>query len=98
MSRRRNRAFTIIELLVVIVILGILAAILIPQLAKRPEEARQKATALQISNLKTTLNTFYIDNSRYPTTEEGFDALVNCPADLTDTWKGPYMEAVPQDA
>ena len=97
MSRTRNLAFTMIEMLVVVLIIGVLAAIVIQNLPHRVEDARDKATRLQISNLKTTLSTFYLDNSRYPTTEEGLDPLITCPADLTSSWKGPYMDEVPLD-
>ena len=96
--RRSNRfGFTMIEMLVVLLIIGVLAAIAVPPLLRHGPEAREKATRLQISNLKTALGTFYLENSRYPTTEEGLDPLVNCPADLTTTWKGPYMEELPLD-
>jgi len=98
MARTHRLGFTLIELLVVLVILGILAAIVIPPMTGRPGDSRIQATAVQISNLKTTIHTFNIDNSRFPTTEEGLDALVTCPPDLAASWKGPYIEQVPLDA
>jgi general secretion pathway protein G len=74
-----------------------LASVVVPQMMGRTADSRRKATIAEIAILKTTLSTFMIDNGRMPTTAEGLEALVECPADLTETWKGPYIERVPND-
>jgi len=86
MSRNRRRAFTLIELLLVMVIIAILAAIVVPKFAGRKEQANEAAAKQTISNIKTALDEFEIDNGRYPTTEEGLNALVTNPGNLTG-WK-----------
>ena len=97
MKRRDiRRAFTLIELLLVLVILAVLAAVVIPKLTGRVEDSRRKATIAEISNLKTALDTFEIDNGRYPMTNEGLEALVAKPAGM-DTWGGKYIDEVPTD-
>lgn len=93
---RRASAFTLIELLLVLVILAILAAVVVPKFTGRTEQARQSAAKADISNLKVALSTFETDNGRFPTTEEGLRALVEKPADLSN-WKHQYIEKVPTD-
>lgn len=86
----RARAFSLIELLLVLVILSVLAAMIMGKFVNRSEKARITATKGNISTLDTALNTFEIDNGRYPTSAEGLDALMQSPANLT-TWQGPYL-------
>jgi general secretion pathway protein G len=94
----RRGGFTLIELLLVLVILGVLAAIVVPKIAGRSEDARIKATKADISILEGQLDQFEIDCGRYPTNEEGLKALVEQPGNVTD-WKGPYVKkGVPTDA
>lgn len=93
---QRSTAFTLIELLLVMVILAILAAVVVPHFAGTSERARVTGAKTDISNLKTALSAFEIDAGRYPTTEEGLNALVTRPADVT-AWNGPYVEKVPKD-
>jgi general secretion pathway protein G len=88
----RTDAFTLIELLLVMVILVILAAVVVPKFASRGEQARQAAARTDISNLETALDTFEVDNGRYPSNEEGLASLVNAPSGLTN-WHGPYFKA-----
>jgi len=90
-------AFTLIELLLVLVILATLAAVVVPRFAKRSEQARITAARTDISNLEVALDAFEVDTGRYPTTEEGLAALVEAPLTVTG-WKGPYIKrGVPKD-
>lgn len=73
---RDERGFTLIELMVVVVILGILAGLIIPKIMGRPEEAKQLKARMQIEQLEQTLKLYYLDNGEYPTTEQGLNALV----------------------
>ena len=93
----RAAAFTLIELLLVLVILAVLAAVVVPKFTNRTEQARITAAKTDISMLSTALDTFEVDNGRYPTNEEGLEALVNAPSGATN-WKGPYIKrGVPND-
>lgn len=92
-----RRGFSLIELLLVLVILAVLAAVVAPRFASRSEQARVTAAETDISHLSTALGAFEVDNGRYPTTEEGIEALVEKPSGL-DTWRQPYIERdVPED-
>ncbi|HNQ34835.1 MAG TPA: type II secretion system major pseudopilin GspG [bacterium] len=96
-GRSGNRGFTLIELLLVLVILTILAAIVVPRYAKRSEQARITAASTDIASLEAALDLFEVDAGRYPSTEEGLEALVEVPAQL-ENWKGPYIKrGVPKD-
>ena len=92
--------FTLIEVMVVIVIIGVLAALIVPQVMSRPDEARATAARTDIASIKQALNLYKLDNYRYPTTEQGLQALVKKPsvAPLAENWKGNgYLERVPKD-
>ena len=92
-----NKGFTFIEIMLVVVIIGILAAVVLPRLTGRTEQARETAALQQIENLGVALESFYLDNKRYPTTSEGLNALVYKPANALK-WKGPYLKkGVPPD-
>lgn len=93
---KSRRGFTLIELMVVVVIIAVLAALVVPRVQKYQTEAQIGAARGQISNLSSILQKFRLDCNRYPTTEEGLSALVSQPADA-DGWKGPYLDKVPQD-
>jgi general secretion pathway protein G len=89
--------FTLIELIVVVVIIGLLAGLVLPQFIRQEEKAKLKATRAQIELLGTALDTFRLDIGRYPTTEEGLQALRQKPATL-DRWDGPYIKKeLPED-
>jgi len=94
MSQRRighaRNAFTLIELLLVMVIIGVLAAIVVPKFVSRGDDARIAAAKAEIANLTTALDTFEVDNGRYPTNDEGIMALSNAPSNMPN-WHGPYM-------
>ncbi len=93
---RRRNAFTLIELLLVLVILGVLAAVVVPKLAGRGEQARLTAAKADISSLEGALDQFETDAGRYPTADEGLGALVNPPSNVK-AWNGPYVKQVPND-
>ncbi len=90
-----SRGFTLIELMVVIVILGILAGLIVPRLMGRPDEARQLKAKVQIESLETALKLYKLDNGTYPTTEQGLQALIDQPTtgDIPKKWReGGYLE------
>ncbi|RKY02230.1 MAG: type II secretion system protein GspG [Spirochaetes bacterium] len=92
--RNRFSGFTLIELMVVIVILGILAGFIIPRITKRPEEARVTKAKVEISTLEQALELYYLDNGMYPTTEQGLRALIEKPQidPIPPNWKeGGYL-------
>jgi len=91
----RQAGFTLIELMVVIVILGILAGLIIPRIMGRPEEAKQLKARMQIESLETALKLYMLDNGSYPTTEQGLHALIEMPdtEPVPGKWrKGGYLE------
>lgn len=89
-------AFTLIELLLVLVILGVLAAIVVPKFAGRTEQARVTAAQSQIATFGTALDAFEVDNGYYPKGKDGLRDLVEQPGNAQN-WRGPYMKAVPDD-
>ena len=101
MNKHRNqRGFTLIEIMVVVVILGILAAFVVPKLLSRPDEARITKAATDIKGIEQALGLFKLDNGFYPTTEQGLAALVSKPAIGRIPAKYPdggYLKKVPTD-
>ncbi len=100
-DRLRGRAgFTLLEIMVVIVILGLLAALVVPKLIGRTEEAKRTQTRIQIKNLEQALQLFKLDNGFYPETEQGIEALVRAPeiGRVPKNYrKGGYLDRVPKD-
>jgi general secretion pathway protein G len=95
--KKARGGFTLMELLIVLVIIGLLAALVGPTLYQRIKPAKQSATRAQIENFATALDSFYIDTGRYPTTPEGLKALRDKPGSL-EKWNGPYLKKeIPSD-
>ncbi|NDV13351.1 type II secretion system major pseudopilin GspG [Crenobacter caeni] len=100
MAQRKQKGFTLIEIMVVIVILGILGALVVPRLMGRPDEARAVAARQDINTLAQALKLYRLDNARYPTSEQGLSALVSKPTSgpQPKNWKpGGYVERLPVD-
>ncbi|PYX66901.1 MAG: type II secretion system protein GspG [Acidobacteria bacterium] len=96
-TRQSALGFTLIELLLVLVILGILAAIVVPKFSGRTEQARMTAAQSQISTFNTALDAFEVDNGYYPKGRNGLVDLVQPPRD-SQNWRGPYLKsAIPND-
>lgn len=96
----RSKGFTLIELMVVLVILGVLAALIAPKIMDRPDEARIVAARQDIATLIQSLKMYRLDNINYPTTEQGLQALVTKPTidPIPNNWKsGGYLEKLPKD-
>lgn len=95
---RRQRGFTLIELMVVIMILGVLAALVVPRVMNRPDEARVVAARQDIAQIMQALKLYRLDNSRYPSTEQGLGALVTRPTTgpIPNNWKS-YLDKLPKD-
>lgn len=99
-SLKFSRGFTLIEVMVVIVIIGVLAALIVPKVMGRPDEARITAARQDIASIMQALKLYRLDNMRYPTTEQGLQALVKQPTTppLPQNWKGNgYLERMPND-
>src|SRR4030067_3795625 len=77
---RGNDGFTLIEIMVVLIIIGLLAGIVVPRLMGRTEEAKRTKTAVQIKNLQSALDLYRLDSGNYPTTDQGRQAVIEKPA------------------
>ena len=99
---RNEKAFTLIEIMLVVIIIGVLVAMVVPNFAGRGEEARRTAAKADIeSNLTTALDLYEMDNSRFPTSEQGLTALLTKPTanPVPANWNGPYLKKkkIPKD-
>lgn len=92
MPARGQRGFTLMELLLVLVILGLLAALVGPTLYQRIKPAKETAARMQIENFSAALDNYLIDVGRYPNTQEGLAALRAKPSGAPDAWHGPYLK------
>jgi general secretion pathway protein G len=98
LKKKTSNAFTLVELMVVVVILGILAASIIPQLMSLPKDAKVGAAKAQVAELESALERFYVHMDRYPAPEEGLKVLVDPPAnDDSKKWRGPYIKQLIND-
>ena len=97
-ARARSAGFTLIELMVVLVIIGVLAALIVPNVLDRADDARSTAARTDVTNVMQALKLYRLDNQRYPTAEQGLQALVVKPTagPVPGNWK-PYLEKLPND-
>ena len=95
--RQQSQGFTLIEVMVVVVILGILAAIIVPKVMDRPDTARLVKAQSDIRAIESALNLYKLDNFNYPSTDEGLEALVPKYIDrlANDPWGNPYLYLSP---
>ncbi len=96
-TRHLSNGFTLIEVMIVVIILGILAAFVVPRIMDRPDEARIVKAKQDIRTLMSALNLYRLDNLNYPTTDQGLDALVKKPADAKNWKQGGYIDRLPND-
>jgi general secretion pathway protein G len=96
--RPTDRGFTLIELMVVVVIIGVLAALIVPNVLDRTDDARVTAARSEVGSLMQSLKLYKLDNQRYPTAEQGLDALVRKPtaSPVPPNWR-PYLDKLPLD-
>lgn len=97
---QRQRGFTLIEIMVVIVILGILASVVVPRIMDRPDEAKIVKAKTDIRAIKAALDLYKLDNYNYPSTDQGLEALVNRPSgnpEPRNYKEGGYLDRVPND-
>lgn len=96
---RRQSGFSLIELLAVLTIIALLGAVVGPQVIKNLGRAKSDTAKIQIDDLGAALDLYYLDLGRYPTTDEGLNALISAPATSSAGWNGPYLKKriVPTD-
>ncbi len=99
-SSKAQKGFTLIEIMVVVVILGILGALIVPNLISRPDEARVQAALSDIAQIGTALDLYRLDNGNYPSSDQGLEALVSAPSGFPEArnWnQDGYLKSVPKD-
>jgi general secretion pathway protein G len=98
LSTRQQSGFTLIEVMVVVVILGILAALIVPNVIGQGDKARVGTTKSTLSTVANSLDLYKLDNHQYPTTQEGLDALIHQPANAKNWLQGGYIKGgMPKD-
>jgi general secretion pathway protein G len=97
---KRSAGFTLIELMLVVIIIGVIAAIAVPRLSGNTEKAKIAATKQTIASASLALDNYELDVGRFPSSDEGLRALIERPAVLSekDGWDGPYMREMPRDS
>jgi general secretion pathway protein G len=97
--RRRQHGFTLIELMVVILIIGLLATIVVQNLRSATDKAKRVKAQADIAQIKSGLDRYYLDNGSYPTSDQGPNGLVSAPGsgNVPKDWGGPYLEKIPPD-
>ncbi len=94
---RTNRGFTLIEIMVVVVILGILASVVVPRIMDNPDKARVAKARTDIKALESALDIYRLDNFAYPSTDQGLEALINKPEDAPNWKSGGYVKKLNKD-
>lgn len=96
--QRRHQGFTLLEIMIVIVILGVLGSLVVPNLLGNKDKADQQKAMTDISTIEQTLDMYRLDNSSYPSTDQGLDALVEMPSPEPRNYRdGGYIKRLPQD-
>jgi general secretion pathway protein G len=90
--RRRRKGFTIIELVVVAIIIGMLAVFVVPKIGKKFSRAKREIARAKMAIIEGALEEFHVACGRYPDDSEGLDVLLTAPADVEDKWTGPYLK------
>lgn len=93
-ERNNERGFTLLEILAVLTLLAFILTMVAPNIINNMQKGQIKATQAQVNSLKNVLKTYYLDNSTYPTTEQGLNALIEKPTvpPIPENWNGPYLE------
>jgi general secretion pathway protein G len=94
---RVAKGFTLIEIMVVVLIIAIMAALIVPKILHQQVTAKLTAARSDLATLGAALQQFHLDCDRYPTTDEGLQALITAPSDVQNKFKGPYIEHLPND-
>lgn len=95
--RKKDKGFTLIEIIIVVIIMSLIATLIVPRLFKKVEKSKKQITKTQIVMVENAVKMFKLDTGRYPTTDEGLEALMKKP-DNINNWDGPYLEkGLPKD-
>ena len=91
-NRRKNKAFTLVEVLVVIVLLALIASVYVPRMFRGMGEQKRKMARTKMANIESAIITFQLDSGRFPDESLGLEELITPPADLEEKWRGPYLK------
>jgi general secretion pathway protein G len=91
-NRRKNKAFTLVEVLVVIVLLALIASVYVPRMFRGMGEQKRKMARTKMASIENAIIEFQLDCGRYPDDSLGLEELITAPADLEEQWKGPYLK------
>ena len=90
--KRKEKAFTLVEVLVVIILLSMIATLIVPKMFKGLGEQKRKIAKAKMANIESAIGRFYLDCGRFPDEAEGLEELIAAPAELEEKWKGPYLK------